>query len=248
MTYAPNIEAALWENWPDEVRAASIPTVELSLSIDESLALAANNLEFRLSQQMPGMPDLPTKVRSWIQSSLETYPGGLFLKSSYGAFRSPLAMKPAETFAECEGIIRSVNGRVLRYLQDRIRCRKPALLLARQWRDMPLESEFRVFTRNEKIIGICPYHFEIGSPRLSSQISIVDQKIRIFVRNLLPYMKGRSMIFDVGLDFSAGGDAYLIELTPFAPQADPCLFNWRADEFRGQFRFQSGTTVAEHFP
>ena len=42
--------------------------------------------------------------------------------------------------------------------------------------------------------------------------------------------------------------SYLIELTPFAPQADPCLFNWRANEFRGQFRYQAGATVAEHFP
>lgn len=122
-------------------------------------------------------------------------------------------------------------------------------LIARQWRDIDIDMEFRGFVHKGKLNALSQYNYICFFPRLVDMKDKICQVIRTFFDTKI--QEKLSTTFDSYIiDFALLGDypyeIMVIELNPFLCSTDGCLFSWKKEREiieNGPFEFRINTKI-----
>ncbi|SFA62819.1 protein of unknown function, partial [Paracoccus halophilus] len=109
------------------------------------------------------------------------------------------------------------------------------------WHDIPLWSEFRIFIRDRRVIGISQYHHQSGFAEIPANERAIKASLSDFCRDLLDALHMETVVADVFVERQDNGSfkTTLIELNPFIQRTDPCLYTWKnGGDFDGGFRYR----------
>jgi len=237
------------ENWPSGLYNLSIPQVNVPLGMPKAFLLIFGKI-------MDGKEcsDLDQTYLSAIAAKL-TKAGSIFRD---GFFVRLGSRSPKDSWlGHREGFKCTDGKKALQLLLDspeRVyddvalavgHNYKPQIWL-REWRDIPAWSELRCFMRNRKLVGISQYdylHHERHEELASNAASIQWAVERFFNALLLPVIHLDNVVFDVWVMRRQHGnesvwEVRLLEINPFGPWTDPCLFSWKdGGNFDGTIRY-----------
>ncbi|KZL20245.1 hypothetical protein PsAD2_01542 [Pseudovibrio axinellae] len=239
MAYPKAVSDTFFASWPDALKQASVPHEEIPISPDDVLALAANTPEFCEKFAMFNHFDLSQDFLDEVTAGLEKFPSGAFPRLDYCSWKeSCLLNSPARTLRDVEAIILQPNQRIASALMEPAIHNQGANFYLREWIDMPRWSEFRIFMRDRKIIGISQYYTTEQFPQIQQSLDDIRQALIEFCLFLYKESHLETVIADVFLsNQNEKLQAHLIELNPFLKRADPCLYSWEKSDFDGKFRF-----------
>lgn len=111
-------------------------------------------------------------------------------------------------------------------------------IVLRKWINIDPWREFRCFVRDGELVGISQYFYQSYFPEIIENKEDIEKVIKDKVkaiRNLLP-------TDTVIVDFVYNDDktTTIIEFNPYDIDTDPCLFNWKQDNFTA-FEFKHVT-------
>ncbi|MCL6477840.1 MAG: cell division cycle 123 family protein [Peptococcaceae bacterium] len=117
-------------------------------------------------------------------------------------------------------------------------------IAVREW--VPIEpwQEFRCFVRNRKLAGISQYnylHREVF-PEIRENAGRIEWALRKKTELIAPLLPDNVVVDYIYRMRQSGNmvvnEAVLLEINPWMPYTDPCLFDWSKDRFEEfEFRF-----------
>lgn len=239
------------ENWPARLHALSIRQVDVPLSLIEARALGTNIRHFGRWFGV-GPPRPIDALGDRLEAALREFPGGAFIRLGSRSGKGT-------DFAQASGM--RVDGRrgALLMLTDgseRIACDLrmalvfgyPPHVFVREWCAIPGWAEFRCFMRGRRLVGITQYDcINLGpcTEIAGCEDALLDA-IRAFFDEFLDAVHLDDVVFDVFVEPTAAGSGRqgvrLLELNPFHPKTDACLFRWDRErpaggDFDGSFRY-----------
>ncbi|KZL24353.1 hypothetical protein [Pseudovibrio sp. WM33] len=239
MAYFKSISDTFFATWPDSLKEKSIRHEEIALSPQDVVALGANTPEFCEQFEMFNHFDLSQDFLDEVAVGLEKFPSGAFPRLDYCSWKeSCLVNSPARTLRDVEAIILQPSLRVAAALMEPAVHNAGANFYLREWIDIPRWSEFRIFMRDRKIIGISQYNTAEQFSQIQQSLDDIRTALIEFCLFFHKESHLETVIADVFLtDQNEKLQARLIELNPFLNRADPCLYSWKKSDFDGKFRF-----------
>jgi hypothetical protein len=246
------------ENWNPALYALTMAQVDVPLTVDEAKRLGTNITEFgsifceQFAMQVSDISD----IRARVAAAVDAMPNGAFVRLGS---RSP----KDSWLGHVDGFRVMPGSDPLRFMLDASERIYEDLLLAiqhdypphiwgRQWITIPPWSEFRCFMQGRKLVGISQYNYlqgavfrEIVRDHDAIQWVIGDQ----FFPSFRDASHLDDVVFDVWVkthtmrDNTRIWEVKLVEINPFGPLTDPCLFAW-SRPLDGQFRYNTNPQVA----
>jgi D123/Zinc finger, ZZ type len=104
-------------------------------------------------------------------------------------------------------------------------------LVVREWRDIAVEYEFRVFVVEQRVVAISCYYALCYVPRIAENVDAIrDAIVDFFERRLKPIISAklslRTYTVDVVLDPDDFANMQVVELNHPPPLAGTALFDW----------------------
>jgi hypothetical protein len=220
------------ENWPAALAALSMPHVGRPLDRHEVDALIEANRD--------GLCDSArlAALGEWLEPALAAMPGGGFVRlGSRSPKDTALALLTGLKAVDAAGALALLTARSRRVLYDLSMCRDAGYapwVFVRQWLDIQPLHEFRCFIEGGELAGISACH---GQPielpesfgrRLPVLVSFCGEVASAYRRD--------AFVADIAADPGGGETPLLIEVNPWGPPTDACLFNWN-EPFDGSFRW-----------
>ncbi len=238
------IAATYLENWPAALQSLSVPQVAVPLTADQRDALLAGPIA-----DDPATENSLALLHEKLAPHLAGRADGAFLR---------LGSRSAKDL----GCLRvRTAGEALLALRRSRRVREDCLLAStqhyvptvflREWRTIPVWSEFRGFMRNRQLVGWCSYHGKSGRATPPSQCSraAIENALRRFFGCFALVSHLDDTVFDVYLhedDPLKGMAATLIEINPFAPCTDGVYFSWAIPgDFDGTLRLEEKPRLSD---
>ena len=234
------------ENWGDALYGLTVPHVDIAITRPEARALGLRSAKFaRWFGEGPAAP--LDRVAGELDAALRSFPGGAFVRLGSRSGKD-------STYARNHGLRVTDAGAAMRMLTEDSRRIAFDLRLAlrhnycphifvRRWLEIPEWSEFRCFMRDRKLVGISQYDcINLGSRReITERAGQIRSAVERFFEEFRAACHLDTVVFDVFVDLDARpgtpGPVTLLELNPFLPKTDACLFSWRdGGDFDGSFR------------
>jgi hypothetical protein len=244
--YLERVCATYLENWSQELHALSLPRIDLPLESQEVQAL----LGCLAGDTGTGRGQAPARLATLVarlDAAIACFPEGAFVrlgsrsgKDSRYALRHGLR---TETGSAAVLLLTEGSRRVAFDLRLALRTRYRPHLFIRPWRHIPPWAEFRCFMRARQLIGISQYHWRSTAswPEIAHQADRIQAAIETFFPRFVAAVHLDDVVFDVFVESGSSGGlgVRLLELNPFLPETDACLFSWtRPPGFDGSFRFR----------
>lgn len=246
------------ENWPLELHAMSIPSIVVRLSFDEARTLGSHNGDWGVTFEAP--PDhqalKAAMIAKW-DEKLRLFPRGAFIRLGSRSPKDGLYWgvnaqdHPGGRVRSGEEAWRRMTAcseRIYEDLQMQLQMKYEPRIVFREWIDMPEWSEFRCFQHGAQLVGISQYFHRGVYPEVIKDAAGLKWAIEQFHEHVFrPAIKDNQSLQDVVFDvfvkklkFSTitRWEVKLVEINPFGPLTDPCLFDWNRLEFRGQLRYR----------
>ena len=235
------------ENWSDALVALSIPQTDIPLSASEAGALLARN-NGETSSDTHESEQCVEKVVEKLGAAMRVYPEGVFVRlgSRSGKDSRFAAQHGLRIFHPHSALRMLTEGsrRVAFDLRLAARFDYAPHIFVRRWCEIARWAEFRCFMKNRALVGISQYDCKnLGhSPEIAKNAARIRAAIEKFFEKLQAASHLDEVIFDL---FLSGEEANpgdfnvrLLELNPFIPQTDACLFDWSGGgDFDGSFRY-----------
>lgn len=245
--YFSRVHPTYIENWPPSLRQRSILSYAIPLNVAEVEGLLAHK-PWR-STGDDGCSDALHLLQVKVNDALRAFPQGVFVrlgsrspKDSHYALECGL-----RAFRSADVIKMFTDGseRVETDLRMALRFGYTPHLFIRPWLDIQPWAEFRCFVRNKVLVGISQYHCCPGAHwrEIEDRATPIERAIRGFASEVLPTLHLDDIVLDVFLEerVKEPPQSFLVKLldvNPFFPRADACLFSWRSGgDFDGSFRF-----------
>lgn len=247
-THFDQVRPTYIENWSAALAELSIPQTDIPLSLTEARALAERNLVRR----GPPAADTDTHIKAIagrLEAALGDYREGAFVRlGSRSAKDSRFARVHGLRVFDAGDAIRMLTGDSRRIAYDlglALRHDYAPHVFARRWFEIPAWAEFRCFMKGRELVGVSQYDCRnLGRcPEIAERAGEIKAVIEEFSERVGAAAHLADFVFDVFLNVpEAGRDralgVTLLELNPFLPATDACLFSWRGGgDFDGSFRF-----------
>lgn len=239
--------AAKWretfvEKYSDQLRKLMLPALEIHMSEQDRLAVGAGTPGFSEALRLDAPVPISTGLSQQIEAALDRFPDGVFLRTGATSFKSSLLpVTPARTVKRAMDILSLPNRRAAAFLADSLVNFYDLNLFAFPWRDIAPWSEFRIFIRDRRIIGISQYHHQSNFPEIATKERAIKTSLSDFSRDLLDALHMDTVVADVFVERhnNGGFKTTLIELNPFIQRTDPCLYTWKnGGDFDSGFRYR----------
>jgi hypothetical protein len=182
-----------------------------------------------------------------LDDALQRFSGGAFVRLGSRSGKDSVYARThgmrVTTSEEAVRLLTQGSARVAFDLQLARRHSYTPHLFARQWLDIHPSAEFRCFMKQRRLVGISQYdcknhgHF----PEIARNAAAIRDAICSFFPRLAESSHLDDVVFDVFIsDFDSitGLQVRLLELNPFHPKTDACLFSWaKPAGFDGSLRF-----------
>lgn len=92
-----------------------------------------------------------------------------------------------------------------------------------------------------ELVGVSEYHYSSATvfEYNQRQIVMLEQAARQIAVMLRSTLGSTNVVFDISMTWGEGPIATLIELNPWGPSTEPCLFSWDTWDFDGSIRVRS---------
>lgn len=125
-------------------------------------------------------------------------------------------------------------------------------IAVREWVNIAPWQEFRAFFKGRRLAGISQYFYRHGYPELQDETMLdnIRQSIEEAGEELTPFFPAEDMVADFIYCFHDYGSkrihqVRLLEINPYGPLTDPCLFDWSKDDFCAlEFRIVRGDSAS----
>jgi hypothetical protein len=237
--------ARTWlENWPDRISSLSFRQQGFCLDQRQSHALGRRNGIFTHCFEDVGDDCLITVVRA-LDDAIAGFHSGAFVRlGSRSAKDTPTAILTSCRAWCGREVIALVTGGSHRMSFDLRLCvrngYRPWVFL-REWRDFPWWAEFRCFLCERRLVGISQYHHRHALPAMvrSLPLDSLAQAVSPIARSLSEAFGDLDLVFDVFIAEPECRSATLIEINPWGPPTDACLFSWEHRDFDGSIRVRN---------
>ena len=244
MFFPSSLRATFPENWPDDVKALAAPGAEVALTPGDVTVLGHFNRHYMEHFEYSGHDALTDDTQQAIQDALEVYPDGVMPRLGLCSWKgSTLVHEPCRTYGDVMKVITQDDLRVARALSASAVAGEGAVLHLRKWVDIPEWSEFRIYIRAGRVIGMSQYYHRKRYPEIADNINDINRVLFEFTADTLPLLPLETVVMDVHFTAAPGAglsaeDIALIELNPLGEGTDPCLFSWNEPEsFDGRLRY-----------
>lgn len=228
------------EHWRQDLRDLSLPGVSIELSLADTVTLGMASSWFRQNCVSPLVPGWTKQVQTELAARVATFPNGIMPRIGFCSWKGTQAAHlPSHSVRGVMYTITQDHTRVGRAIAAYINSGQPVVLHLREWLDIPPESEFRIFIKNKRIIGVSQYNWRVRFPDMATHIGHVATAIGALAEPLMDALHVDSTVADVYVyKKDEQLKATLIELNPFLPRTDACLFDWNTPAgFDGSIRF-----------
>lgn len=189
--------------------------------------------------------DFSPALLNWVQTNLAAFPAGVFPRLNACSFvqpeRGPLRLENAEQ------ILKTLYhpGERAASLAFRIhRSRYDLYLCLRAWQDIPPWSEYRMFIKERRVIGVSQYHHRLVFPQITERRHQIQVHLETATATLLGLIHLATVVADIQITDTGWN---LIELNPFSPDTGPALFTWNnGGDFDETLRFRTHAGTACH--
>lgn len=257
--YLEHVAPTYLENWANGLIKLSIPQECFQLTRPEVEALEALSWD-HLRPADATRRQTMARLLSRLNEAVACFESGAFVrlgsaspKDSMEAERHGLRVSNG---GQAFRMLTSGSARIARDLRLALRCDYKPYVFVREWLEFPPWAEFRCFMRDRQLVGISEYrvHSTPVSVELGSHAAPVERCIRDFFDSFAAACHLDCVVFDVVLQPLAGSvgnwRATLLELNPWSPHSDGCLFSWaNGNDFDDSFRFRrvmNGETARSH--
>jgi hypothetical protein len=245
MSFPIAITQTFPENWPAPLKDLAAPMTSIVLTQEDALALGAFSTEFRRQLDVKVRDFFSDALLAEIDAALLKYPEGVMPRIGYCSWKASLIEKrPAKTRTDLLQIITTDDPRVGNALAVLVGNDDPVVLHLRAWRSIPDWSEVRLFFKNGKFVGASQYAYRHSFPEIANYAKEIEAVAVRAASVILEKLHVPDVIVDLALQPidgqspQAGVQPLLIELNPFSPLTDPCLFSWeKGGDFDGRFRW-----------
>jgi len=243
---APTLHfARTWiENWPDAVSRLSFRQQGLCLDREQVHALGRRNGVFAHCFEDIGSDSLATLERA-LDKALAGFPQGAFVRLGSRSAKDTPAAVLTGCRANCgRDAISLLTGGSRRLFFDLRLCARSGYrpwIFLREWRDFPWWAEFRCFLFEGRLAGISQYHHRLALPAMCRSMPLGSlPRMLSPVAELLNDAFGEiNLVFDVFITGTDSLSATLIEINPWGPPTDACLFSWENRDFDGSIRIRN---------
>jgi hypothetical protein len=247
-SYFAAVRPTYIENWPVALARLSIPQTDVPLSLEEARALAALNGARAGLLSGPDSPHIDA-VAGRIGAALRAYADGAFIRlGSRSGKDSRYARQHGLRVFRPEAAIRMLtegSRRIAFDLRLALRYDYRPHIFVRQWCEIPCWAEFRCFVRDRRLVGVSQYDCKNLGPRreIAENAARIEDALTAFFATFDDASHLDNVVADVFVniddqDRDKTPAVKLLELNPFIPETDPCLFTWRSGtDFDGTFRF-----------
>lgn len=247
--YFEKVKPTYIENWPAGLVNHSVSTVHFPLTTEEVQALIAFNIMTLENGEVPTneQTQVLKVLEGKISDQIRHFPRGAFVRLGS---RSPKDSFEAHQKKYCyhtgEDAVKALcdSERVDDDLWLAKGSNYTPHIAVREWIVIQPWQEFRCFVRGRKLVGISQYnylHREVFPEVVENadRIEWTLQKKTEMIAPLLP-------VDDVVVDFiykarkhgnTVVNEAVMLEVNPYSPYTDPCLYDWSSDDF-GVFEFR----------
>jgi D123 len=228
------------EHYPDGIRDLMLPMVSIKLSDHDAQVLGGFSIAFRAA--MTGSTDdyFSTGFLDTLDTVMAQFPEGVMPRIGYCSWKAgAISNAPAMDARGVLQVMSRDDPRVGQALVAHVVMAEPVILHLRPWVKIHEWSEFRLFIKDGRVIGASQYMHQGTYPAISQNEAAILAALQSMAEALLPALHLKEVVADVFVEAQGKGfRATLIELNPFVPATDPCLFTWaNGGDFDGSFRF-----------
>lgn len=243
------IRPSFMESWPQELVALAIPHTGLVLSPDEAKDLDAAAPLWR-DRLLPSDPAGLRSLAGRLQPALAAHPNGVFVRLGSASPKDSALFRANQgrsTLPSTALKLLQTSPRIRAHLRRCLELGHPPSVFVMPWLPIQPWQEFRCFLRERRWVGVsqldCVNHGAL--PELPQAGPRIGQALRALLPHLAAASHLDSGVFDVCVlgdrHAPAGCRAWLVELNPWGPVTDACLFRWdRPRDFDGSFRYLEG--------
>jgi hypothetical protein len=231
MSYFDEVWKTYLENWPLSLQSLTIPQVDIPLTLAEAQALGSNIIDY--GETFGPIQDI-SSLREKIATGLALLDNKAFVRlGSRSPKDSWLGMKEGfkvTTQEKALQLLCDCSERVADDLRLAIYHGYAPHIFLRQWVDLPKWSELRCFMKRQ-------YFYKEYFPELQVAPETIFGAVTDFFDKKF---KHACHLDDVVFDVFVANEYYvrLLEINPFGPYTDPCLYSWKAPErFDGSFKW-----------
>ncbi|MEJ6405058.1 hypothetical protein [Yoonia sp. 2307UL14-13] len=229
----PHVWATATENWPDAVADLAFPHDRIDLTAEDRAAC----LSCAKGVPVPLRPELLADI----DSVLTQHDDGAHLRFGLGSLKTgpiPPRFRSAGDFVD---VISRCNSRLAAILHAYETSDHDTALFCTRWRDIPKDSEFRIFLRDGALIGASQYHTDTVFPGMRPKIDAISRAISVFLTTFSRVTHTKNVVADVYVHPAESGSSTctLLELNPLIRRTDACMFDWSTpDTFDGSLKYR----------
>jgi len=172
------------------------------------------NLINQIDREVTGDNLLNLKVVALFQSHLE-------------ALQMVSGKQALELLLRSQRIYEDLKLGIKNYEQETDKKTFDIQIIIRQWVNVPISGEFRGFVYAKELTALSQYFDICFFPELVQNETKIVSRIKEFFTKIKQHIPLSNYI----IDFALTSDSIaIIELNPFAPTTDACLFTWTQDE------------------
>ncbi|MGL4309560.1 MAG: hypothetical protein ACRCSU_03655, partial [Paracoccaceae bacterium] len=234
--------------WADSLRDLMLPFEQISLSPADLKCIGNATPGFARKFEEPCPARFSAALLDDLDSLMAQFPRGAHLRLDLCSFKNDLGSPRVMDRAGALLLFAQPDPRVAGLIWESLREGEDHSLFAFAWRDIPAWSEFRIFVRDGRVIGISQADALGVFPELARHESVLEPALWRFTHALLPRLPMADVVVDViaVMEPNLSCRIWLIELNPLVHRSDPGLFTWQfGGDFDGSFRFRrsSGAPV-----
>ncbi|MFK7835571.1 MAG: hypothetical protein AB8B60_05070 [Sulfitobacter sp.] len=229
------------ENWPDEVSALSWPGAQIVLSPEDTQMLSSFNGFVSRNCAPSQVTTFSDAFYADIETAVAKYPAGVMPRLGYCSWKgATLVHRPARHLADVMQIITQNDDRIGHALACAVIAGEGVTLHLREWQNIAPDQEFRTFLRAGQIAGVSQYRYKSRYDAVVRHHAAINHAIAAFLPELMDVLHLDPVVADLWVNWTDSPTqplVKLIELNPFDPATDPCLFSWQdGGDFDGTFR------------
>lgn len=241
------VKSTFLENWDPGLQDLSIPHSGFALTHGQAHSLGLANPAYS-HWFRPGKAEGIELIAREIDDRLRQFPSGGFVRlgsrSPKDSFYAATRGMKVRSGDEALRLLTGNSQRVAWDLRVAIANAYHPHIFVREWCEIPPWAELRCFMRQRELVGISQYHWRGPTTftRLTSNIELIKAQVQAFFLRFRNATRLTDVIFDIMIDpdpkvAATPSAVKLIELNPYLPQTDACLFTWATGgDFDGTLR------------
>ena len=227
------------EYWPNALDALAGQFPRIDVSNDDAFAIGTFTEKFRVEHAVDAVERISDELLDEIMEYLSDERDWLKLQLGFRSWSMSVRARDKKIL---RAVIQDSHTKRAQFIHDCLEQGETVALFLSPSQNLPPWSEFRLFIRDRRVIGVSQYHHQDAYPEIQENLAAIKASMIPFSEELIAALHIDTVAADVFVEPQADCDfkTTLIELNPFIQRTDPCLYSWRnGGDFDGGIRYRT---------